>query len=578
MKITWAVFVLLVCLNITATALSAETVKLVTTEIPPYTGNEITTTGFLSEIITSAFLAGGLVAQVDSMPWVRAKSAILMGKSDAIFPSSDDELEELNAAKTLIYKTSPIVLLKRKTSSVRWNGHVSSLKGYSIGMIKGFSYTKEFDNANFFTKSRHGGERNIVMLAGGRIDLAIMDELTAQFYIKKLQLADQIEIISPPLINSTEFYLGFSRSQRSRTKEQRAFNLGLIKIKKDGSYNTILKKYHVDGDIKLRAQEVEIVKFDKNTRLLKPEGSGVLPKVIKMDPAKMAIGFCGFHWQTDGYQQSYLNILQAESKRYGFTLIHRDAVASIDIQIQQIEDLIDKNVDVIAVWPVHGKKILPVLKKAKMAGIPVFVVNTPVDVSGFDLIRGYTGPNNVEEGRLAAQMMIEALEGKGTVVEIQGFPGYSTAIERSVGFSDELEQQKKLNPQLDIEIIDVIAGYWSREKAKQAAKRLTRRITHFDGLYVADDNMAIGAMESLQAAGRLETVKITSATLFGEGYDAIKAGKMYGSVWQNPQADARLAVEVAIKIIKGEQIQFFNFFDTPKVTAKNIEQFKRPNF
>lgn len=234
--------------------------------------------------------------------------------------------------------------------------------------------------------------------------------------------------------------------------------------------------------------------------------------------------------------------------------------------------------DVIAVWPVHGKKILPVLQKAKQAGIPVLVVNTPIDVSGFDLIRGYTGPNNVEEGKLAAQMMIKALNGKGHVVEIQGFPGYSTAIERSSGFSAELDRQKHNNPNITMEIVDVAAGYWSREKSRQAAKHLARRLDHFDGLYVADDNMAVGAMEYLESIGRLNNLVITSATLFADGYDAIKAGKIYGSVWQSPAADANLAINVAIEIAKGKEIEFFNFFKTPKVTGKNVSSFKRPSF
>ena len=249
--------------------------------------------------------------------------------------------------------------------------------------------------------------------------------------------------------------------------------------------------------IRDRQKKVKITHVSSAVPSIKPKGSHVYPKVLKNNVADMVIGFCGFHWKTDGYQKKYEQIIVQLAKQQGFTLIKVDAMASLDLQISQVEALIKKQVDVIAVWPVHGKKILPVLMKAKQAGIPVLVVNTPIDVSGFDLIRGYTGPNNVEEGRLAAQMMIKALNGKGLIAEIQGFPGYSTAIERSLGFSDELDKQKRTNPNITMEIVDVAAGYWSREKSRQAAKHLARRIDHFDGLYVADDNMAVGAMEYL---------------------------------------------------------------------------------
>ena len=570
---------LVLCLCLASFSVAQDVVSVATTKIPPYTGNEIETTGFLSDIVRSAFSAVNIEAKLGSLPWARAKSVLIMGQVDAMFPSSFSELEELGALKVLLYKTSPLVFVKRKNNRINWNGRLRSIGGRNVGVLRGFSYTQEFDQAKNFQKvSASNNEKNINSLNQKKLDLTIMDELTANFYIHNYGLKDKLEILTPSLISSTEFYMGFSPANRSREREYNGLIKGLAIIKENGDYQKILEKYRVNDQVFLKHQKVKAAGLVKVSPLTKPKGSGVHPKVIKKNIKDIVIGFCGFHWQTDGYQKRYEQIIHQQAKQQDFTLINYDAKASLDLQISQIETLIEKQVDVIAVWPVHGKKILPVLNKAKQAGIPVLVVNTPIDVSGFDLIRGYTGPNNVEEGKLAAQMMIKALHGKGHVVEIQGFPGYSTAIERSSGFSNELDRQKHNNPDITMEIVDVAAGYWSREKSRQAAKHLARRIDHFDGLFVADDNMAVGAMEYLESIGRLENLIITSATLFADGYDAIKAGKIYGSVWQDPAADASIAIEVAIEIAKGQEIEFFNFFKTPKVNRKNISSFKRPSF
>ena len=572
-------FQLVLCLSLASHGFAKDVIRVATTKIPPYTGNEIDTTGFLSEIVRSAFSAVNMEAKLGSLPWARGKSVMMMGQVDAMFPSSFSELEELGALKVLLYKTSPLVLIKRKNTRMNWNGRLSSISGSDVGVLRGFSYTQEFDQAiNFKKLSASNNETNINKLSQKKLDLTIMDELTANFYIHGYGLTEKLEILTPSVINSTEFYLGFSPATRPRKYEQKALIKGLGIIKENGDYQKILEKYGVNDQVVLKHREVEISNLSSTAAVANPKGSDVFPKNIKTKVRDVVIGFCGFHWQTDGYQRRYEQIILQQEKSQGFTLINYDAKASLDLQISQVEALIEKQVDVIAVWPVHGKKILPVLEKAKQAGIPVMVVNTPIDVSGFDLIRGYTGPNNVQEGRLAAQMMIKALNGKGLIAEIQGFPGYTTAIERSIGFSEELDKQKRNNPEITLEIVDVAAGYWSREKSRQAAKHLARRIDHFDGLYVADDNMAVGAMEYLESIGRLENLIITSATLFADGYDAIKTGKIYGSVWQDPAADASIAIEVAIKIAKGKEIEFFNFFNTPKVTQKNILNFKRPSF
>ena len=214
------------------------------------------------------------------------------------------------------------------------------------------------------------------------------------------------------------------------------------------------------------------------------------------------------------------------------------------------------------------------MKKAKDAGIPVLIVNSLIDESGYDYVAGFAGPDTYAEGENAAVGMIEALNGQGKVVELMGLPGYVTAIRRSGGFQDYIADNAP-----GIEILATEPADWNRAKATQVMENLIVKFgDEIDGVYVADDNIGIGALNALKEAGLAGEIVMTSACMFGEGYDAMEEGYIYGSVYQSPAEDAIKAVETAVKLAKGEEVPFWNYFETPVVTPNNMDQFERPNF
>jgi len=97
-------------------------------------------------------------------------------------------------------------------------------------------------------------------------------------------------------------------------------------------------------------------------------------------------------------------------------------------------------------------------------------------------------------------------------------------------------------------------------------------------VYVADDNIGIGGLNALKEAGMAGEVVMTSACLFGEGYDAIEEGYLSASVFQSPAEDARNTVRTAVKVAQGEDLDFWQFFETPPVYPWNLDEFERPNF
>jgi len=294
-----------------------------------------------------------------------------------------------------------------------------------------------------------------------------------------------------------------------------------------------------------------------------------------VDDGTILIGHTANNTGIDSYQTTHDKVYRDTiANTDGVDAIILDAKGDVAKQISQIETLIQKGVDAMTVWPVNGKAVVPAVKKAFDAGIPVIIVNSLIDESGYEYAVGFAGPNTYTEGENAAKGMIKALDGQGDVVELMGLPGYVTAINRSDGFQDYIKANAP-----GITILATEPTDWNRAKATQVMENLIVKYgDQIDGVYVADDNVGIGGLNALKEAGMAGDVVMTSACMFGEGYDAMEEGFIMGSVYQSPAEDARKAVETAIKAAKGEEVPFWNYFETPVVTPDNMKDFERPNF
>lgn len=292
------------------------------------------------------------------------------------------------------------------------------------------------------------------------------------------------------------------------------------------------------------------------------------------DSQKIVIGITQNNVGVDSYQTTYDQALRTASADYpDYEIIILDAAGDVVKQISQIEDFILQEVDEIIVWPTNGEAIVPALKKAYAAGIPVVVTNSKVATTGNEYMTAFSGPDNIQQGVYAAQLVYEALGDQGKVVQISGQPGYTTAIERQQGFEEELA---KIAP--NIEILDTQPADWNREKAQRVMENFLTKYPEIDAVYSADDNMGIGALNAAKAAQRASGIIFVGATNFAVGYDAIEAGEYYGSVYQSPVEDAQNALRVAADILNGVKVEKLSYFDTPKITKANQSEFSRPVF
>jgi ribose transport system substrate-binding protein len=241
-----------------------------------------------------------------------------------------------------------------------------------------------------------------------------------------------------------------------------------------------------------------------------------------------------------GYRKAF----DIEAKRLNLEVIALDANNDPARQAAQAEDLIGKRVDVLCFWPVDAKAIVPSVRKAYEAGIPLVCTNSWTEESVLPCFKAFVGASMVEEGVIAAQLMAEALNGQGKIAIIEGNPGQDAAYWRSAAFIDEL---KRLAPR--IRILDRQTARWDRARATAVAENYLTTYQDLNAIMAQDDNMAVGALQAIKSAGRLQQVKLVSINSSKEGLEAILAGEMYGSCTQSPSFEgihtARVARDVA---------------------------------
>ena len=296
---------------------------------------------------------------------------------------------------------------------------------------------------------------------------------------------------------------------------------------------------------------------------------------LKKPLEETRIGITVLYPGSNSYQAKYAETAIEYSKQLGIQATVLDPQGDPPTQFNQIQDFIAQKMDVIVVWPTSQNALIPAIRQAARAGIPVITSNSPIATAGQRYIEAHTGPDDCRQAQFAAQQLGDAMGGKGNVVVIEGTPRYTVAIIRKNCFLDTMEDKYP-----DIKILDSQPANWNREKAQSIMEGyLTKYKGQIDGIYAFDDGMGLGAISALKAAGyKPGDIKLTTCNLFREGYEMIKEGWETGSNQQSPIDDAMLAIQTAIKVANGVEVPDQLTIPTPKINKGNIDQFEQPTW
>jgi len=269
----------------------------------------------------------------------------------------------------------------------------------------------------------------------------------------------------------------------------------------------------------------------------------------------------------DTYQTTYYTAAQEYAEELGVEIQLLDPKGDVATQANQVQDLINMNCDVIVIWPVNSESAVSSVKAVDDAGIPCLVANTPVVEEGLEYTVGFVGPSNVEEGKQSAQAMVDALGEGAKIVEITGQSGYSTTTERSSGMKEAVEAG-------GLEILDSQPGDGKRETSQQVMENFLVKyaVGEVDAVFCFDDNTAFGAINAIEAVGREGDVKVYAAAAGDfSTVEYVREGRLSGIAMQSPIIDAQTTLDFAVKVANGEEIEFYNYIETPVATPDNID-------
>ncbi|MHC4575539.1 MAG: sugar ABC transporter substrate-binding protein [Planctomycetota bacterium] len=235
------------------------------------------------------------------------------------------------------------------------------------------------------------------------------------------------------------------------------------------------------------------------------------------------------------------------------------------LQIEQIKQMIAKRADIVCLTPMKKEPLVRGVQMLNDANIPVIIVNREIG-RGCDYLC-FVGTDTYAGAVTSAKIMVEAMGGRGEVVEFHQHLGTGPEIARSKGLRDVLKNYP------DITVVARIPHKGERDIVKTEMQTLLQKYPGLKGVYAHGDNFAIAAAQVCRKAGRPD-IKVVGMGGSQEAIEAIKNGLLTGTSHQQPEEEGRRAVQLAVKYLNGEKLEKSYPIACPPITKENAHKFK----
>jgi inositol transport system substrate-binding protein len=282
----------------------------------------------------------------------------------------------------------------------------------------------------------------------------------------------------------------------------------------------------------------------------------------------------------DKFDDNFLTVLRNGMSDYaktqpGVTLQIEDAKDDVSKQLSQVQNFIANKVDAIIVNPVDTSATAAITKAAADAGVPLVYVNRqPVDVDALGPKAAFVASNEAESGTLETQAICKILGGKGDILVIEGELSNQAAVQRT----KDVHEVIATDACKGIKIIAEQTASWDRTKAQNLMTNWLSKGMKFDAVVSNNDEMAIGAIQAMKAAGM-----DTKAAIVG-GVDAtqdalasMKAGDLKVTVFQDAAGQGKGAVDAALALAAGKSVDKKVYIPFQLVIPANMADFAKKN-
>jgi ribose transport system substrate-binding protein len=224
---------------------------------------------------------------------------------------------------------------------------------------------------------------------------------------------------------------------------------------------------------------------------------------------------------------------------------------SVEQQIEILDELIRNHVDAIVVAPAESIRLVPVLKKARDAGIVLINIDNPIDAQVSEQLGlgqvPFVGPDNENGAYLSARELVKHLDPGSHVAIMEGIPEASNSQARKQGAMRAFQEGSHL--QLTV----ITAAHWKIDEAYQAAQQIFDKDPQIQAIYCANDMMALGVVEYLQKSGR-KNVLVAGYDALQQARIAVQDGRIMATIDQHAARQGYLGVQYAVQVLNGETV------------------------
>jgi inositol transport system substrate-binding protein len=270
------------------------------------------------------------------------------------------------------------------------------------------------------------------------------------------------------------------------------------------------------------------------------------------------------------FDDLWLTTLRDAMSEYAATqpdveLVMVDSKEDVATQLAQVENFVTQKVDAIVVIAANTDAADPMTKAAQDAGIPLLYVNRlpsnlPEGIS-------YVGSESIQAGIMQAEWIAEQLGGKGNVVIMNGDLAQEAAQKRTEG------EKQVFAKYPDIKIIREDTGNWSRDQGLALMENWLASGDQIDAVASNNDEMAIGAIQAIDAAGKLGEIIVGGVDASPDALQEMDKKRLNVTVFQNAKGQGEGGIKVAIALAKGESVEKYTWIPFELVTPENYKNY-----
>jgi inositol transport system substrate-binding protein len=261
--------------------------------------------------------------------------------------------------------------------------------------------------------------------------------------------------------------------------------------------------------------------------------------------------------------------MQERAAQAGVTIQFEDAQNDVGRQLNELQNFIAQKVDAIIVNPVDTDATPRMTRLAVRAGIPLVYVNRMPADKQLPARVAFVGSDEVQSGTLQMTEVCRLLHGRGDIVIMMGELSNQSTRQRTQDIYDVIAKP----PCQGIHVLDKQAADWKRTEAADLMSNWVSAGLRPQAVVANDDEMAIGAIQSLRQARRLASTIVAGIDATPDGLAAMKSGALRVTVYQNAPGQGRGAVDTALKLAHGTSVPSIVWVPFELVTPANLDNY-----